>query len=179
MTTYPQTWTCADCDETIERQIDELDAAFDQTREWNPKCPQCGCDRFSAMTCQTPKLSRTQLEKWRGDDQLTFCEQDEDIILAEKENLGLLVEFVDDHQTPDAKRWTLLSALCVLLYDHSPASSEDEESSDAKADAAFARRVQDVLSDRRELVTQLEREAFLDDYVKRIVFPAIGLPVSM
>jgi len=69
------------------------------------------------MSMPMPNLDLEIMEAWIADDDLNLMDQDEDIILASKENLELLKAFVVRDDATLEKRSMLLSALCVLVHD--------------------------------------------------------------
>jgi hypothetical protein len=117
---YEQTRSCEKCGYTETRFLDELTAAFEQTRLWEEPCSQCGSTDFSKGSCSMPLHTRTQFQMWATNAKLSFLSQDEDIILASPENLELLLEFLDYPSTHIAKRRVLASALYILWYDAQP-----------------------------------------------------------
>jgi predicted nucleic-acid-binding Zn-ribbon protein len=47
---YEQTRSCAECGYEETRFLDELTAAFEQTRAWSEPCSQCGSTDFSSAS---------------------------------------------------------------------------------------------------------------------------------
>lgn len=120
---YEQNRTCDSCGYEETRLLDELSAAFEQTRVWGEPCPKCGSTQLSE-SCSTPALSRSILEVWASNDELYFSQQDEDLVIASRDNLELVLEFLDSSSTDIWKRRVLASALYVLWYDAYPKTSE-------------------------------------------------------
>lgn len=121
---YKQTRSCEKCGYTETRFLDELTAAFEQTRLWEEPCSQCGSTDFSKGSCSIPLHTRTQFQMWATDAKLSFSSQDEDLILASPNNLELLLEFLDSPSTHRAKRQVLASALYILWYDSYPETGQ-------------------------------------------------------
>jgi hypothetical protein len=119
---YEQNRTCDNCGYEEKRLLDELSAAFEKTRMWEEPCFQCGSTQLSE-SCSTPALSRSILSVWAMNDELSFSQQDEDLIIASKDNLELILEFLDSSSTNIWKRRALASALYVLWYDAYPKTS--------------------------------------------------------
>jgi hypothetical protein len=120
---YEQSRTCDNCSYEETRLLDKLSAAFEQTRAWGEPCPKCGSRDFSE-SCSTPALSRSILQVWASNDELHFSQQDEDLVIASRDNLELILEFLDSPSTNISKRRVLASVLYVLWYDSYPKTSE-------------------------------------------------------
>ena len=55
---------------------------------------------------------------WSKEPDYLFCEQDEDLILAQYvNNIDLYLEFIDNESVSIEKRNTLIEALCVMIYE--------------------------------------------------------------
>ncbi len=163
MSTFEQTRTCSDCESEETRELKKLQAAFVQHSHWSRPCGGCGGTQFSTMSLPMPKLDLEIMEAWIADDDLNLMDQDEDIILASKENLELLKAFiVRDDAKPD-KRSMLLSALCILVYD-----SDESEDAQTLEDAIK------FLKNNGHLFEEIGDGAIFD-YVKKVVYPKIGL----
>ena len=163
MSTFEQSRTCSDCESEETRKLEKLQAAFVQHSHWNKPCQGCGGTQFSTMSMPMPKLDMEIMEAWIADDNLNLMEQDEDIILASKENLELLKAYVVRDDAGPEKRAMLLSALCVLVY-------ESDESEDAQT-------LEDAikfLKNNRHLFEEIGDGAIFD-YIKKVVYPKIGL----
>ncbi|GJD22809.1 hypothetical protein RIVM261_077650 [Rivularia sp. IAM M-261] len=119
---YEQSRTCDNCGFEETRLLNELSAAFEETRVWGEPCPKCGSTCFGE-SCSTPALSRSILEVWASNDELYFSQQDEDLVIASKDNLELILEFLDYSSTDIWKRRVLASALYVLWYNAYPKTS--------------------------------------------------------
>lgn len=120
---YEQSRTCDNCGYKEIRLLNELSAAFEETRAWGEPCPKCGSRDFGE-SCSTPALSRSILEVWASNDKLHFSQQDEDLVIASRDNLELILEFLDLPSTNIQKRRVLASALYVLWYDAYPKTSD-------------------------------------------------------
>ena len=167
---YKQTRSCANCGFEEKRFLDELTAAFEETRAWEEPCFQCGSIDFSGNSDEIPPLSRAQLEIWSINNDLHFLEQDEDIILATPDNLELLLEFLDSPNTNIWQRRTLASALYVLWYDAYP-----ETGREYLLNSELAEKVASIINQRNALYIELgaERSAefgdplwYIYDYLK-------------
>ena len=147
---YEQTRSCAKCGNEQTRFLDELTAAFEETRAWSESCNKCGSTDFSSSSNALPPLSRQQLEIWAINDKLHFSQQDEDLMLASPDNLELLLEFLDSPQTHIWQRRTLASALYVFWYDAYPETGESY-----LENAEFAKKVAYEINKRTSLLIEL------------------------
>jgi hypothetical protein len=147
---YKQTRSCEKCGYEETRFLDELTAAFEETRMWEKPCPssklpdtmllpsseeyplweeacpKCGSTEGCGESCEFPPLSRAQLEIWAINDELHFSQQDQDLILATPDNLELLLEFLDSPNTHIWQRRILASVLYVLWYDAYPETASKQ-----------------------------------------------------
>ncbi|MDJ0633328.1 MAG: hypothetical protein QNJ34_09085 [Xenococcaceae cyanobacterium MO_188.B29] len=165
---YKQTRSCASCGYEATRFLDELTAAFEETREWKKPCSQCGSQDFIGESNAIPPLSRAQLEIWSINDKLHFLEQDEDLILAIPSQLELLLEFLDSPKTQISKRRILASALYVLWYDAYPKTGGEYS-----RNTAFAEKVASIINQRTDMFVKLGSEEsanplwYIEDYLKK------------
>ena len=166
MSTFEQTRTCSDCKAEETRKLEKLKAAFVQHSTWDQPCEGCGGSQFSTMSMPMPKLDAEIMEAWIADENLSLMEQDEDIILASKENLELLKAYVVRDDAGPEKRAMLLSALCVLVYE-----SDETEDGQTLEDAIK------FLRNNRHLFEEIGDGAIFD-YIKNVVYPKIGLTLS-
>jgi len=165
MSTFEQSRTCSDCDFKETRKLEKLQAAFVQFTKWDQPCGKCGGTRFSTISLPMPNLDQEIMEVWIADANLNLMDQDEDIILASKENLELLKAYVVRDDAFSEKRMMLLSGLCVLIY-------ESDETDDAQTleDAIT------FLRNNRHLFEEIGDGAIFD-YIKKVVYPKIGMNV--
>lgn len=168
---YNQYKECASCGFEDKREIGVEIAAFEETRVWNTPCPKCGSLEVRSSAMHIPEPNRELMEIWSTDLKLTFYEQDEDICLASKDNFKLLLEFLDKSSTLLPKKSILLSALCILIYDNLP-DGEDPDKNNKIAAITSAE-----LKKRIALFVELDTDIIMD-YVKKAVFPKVGLPLS-
>ncbi|OKH49260.1 hypothetical protein NIES2101_21335 [Calothrix sp. HK-06] len=119
---YEQNRTCDNCGYEETRFLDELSAAFEQTRVWEEPCLKCSSRDFGGSSSM-PKLSRSILEVWATNDRLSFSQQDEDLVIASRDDLELILEFLDSPSTHIWQRRVLASALHLLWYDAYPETS--------------------------------------------------------
>ena len=163
MSTFEQSRTCSDCESEETRKLKKLQAAFIQHSHWDQPCEECGGSQFSTMSLPMPNLDSEIMEAWIADENLDLMEQDEDLILASKENLPLLKDFVVRDDAKPHKRTMLLSALCVLAYD-----------SNDSGDASTLEETIKFLKNNRHLFEEIGDESIFD-YIKKLIYPKIGL----
>ena len=163
MSTFEQSRTCSDCESEESRKLEKLQAAFIQHSHWDRPCQKCGGTQFSTMSLPMPKLDVDIIEAWIADANLNLMDQDEDIILASKENLELLKAYVVRDDAGPEKRAILLSALCVLIHD----SNESDDAQTLEDAIKFLR-------NNRHLFEEIGDGAIFD-HIKKAVYPKIGL----
>ena len=165
MSTFEQTRTCSDCQSEETRKLKKLQAAFMQHSHWDDPCHECGGSQFATVSLPMPKLDLEIMEAWITGENLNLMDQDEDLILASKENLELLKAFVVRDDAHADKRAMLLSGLCILVYD-----SDESEDAQTLEDAIK------FLTNNRHLFEEIGDGAIFG-YIKKVVYPKIGLTV--
>lgn len=94
-----------------------------------------------------------------------FFDQDEELIIAEKEYIDLIFHFIDLENTIPNKKGILFSALCVLIYDmHEGIIEKDKHLKD---------KIKDFLSSRSSLIDEFD--FLISDYIKKIVYLELGI----
>ncbi len=169
---YSQYKICGSCGYEDQREVSAEIAAFEERRKWNEACPKCGSLKVTASGEAIPEPTKELMEIWSKDDSLSFYEQDEDICLAEEDNLELLLEFLDSNKTLPSKRSILLSTLCILVHDNVP---EEEDDPDIKIE--LANKVAGELKKRMDLFVELDTSLIMD-YIKELAYPRIGVPIT-
>ncbi|MDV6168636.1 hypothetical protein R1T16_09390 [Flavobacterium sp. DG1-102-2] len=170
--------TCKNCGSEDEYALSKIDAAFSLKYDLiqSKKCTKCNSDKWSEIKYPSPYLDKELLDIWGADLDLNFMDQDEDIILAEEENLPLFLEAIDNKRYPQSKLNILLSALCILAYDNIIAPEEYTAAENihrkAKAD-----RVINELTKRKHLLTNLSWEIM--DYIKEVIFPRLDIKIPV
>lgn len=116
-----------------------------------------------------PEMNRELFELWILNPNLTILSQDEDLMLASGENLALLEEFLQRHDAAPGKRDTLLSAICVVLYDNTP----DDDNPDGSFNIDYADKATEILKRNMQAFDEID-EIYISDYIKEVVYPLIG-----
>jgi len=165
--------TCKNCNNKDEYTISKIEAAFSLKDKIikNKPCTKCSSDKWSSVSYSRPELDKELLDKCGADPNLYFMDQDEDIILAEEENLPLLLEAIDKKIYPKPKLNILLSAICILAYDNIIAS-EEYTFTENQQRKILADKVINELHKIKHLLTDLNWE--IPPYVKDIVLPRLG-----
>lgn len=166
--------TCKNCNNTDEYTVTKTEAAF-----WlkdnlirNKKCTKCGSSEASSMEHPALKLDRELLDIWGADPKLYFIDQDEEIILAEEENLALFVEAIDNKLYPQSKLNILLAAICILAYDNIVEPEEYTATENAHRKVTANKAINELIK-KKHLLTTLTWEIM--DYVKEVVFPRLDI----
>ncbi|CEN33478.1 hypothetical protein [Capnocytophaga cynodegmi] len=119
--TYNVIKTCQ-CGNKDSFPITKIEAAFelfDDKRLWKETpCSKCGSTKTISVSHSLPKIDQELFTIWSENPDYDFMEQDEDLILAEMDNLDLLLGAFDNPSFPTEKKYVVVSALCVLLYDN-------------------------------------------------------------
>ncbi len=118
-----------------------------------------------------PPFDAELLELWAQNENLSFSEIDEDMLLDNEETLDLLIQFVQRDDILESKRGVLISSLCLLVYDNTDQGYER----DIPANEILANQIIEFLSNNHRLFENLEEE-YGYDYIKLHVYPLIGLP---
>lgn len=175
---YQLSRTCAECNHTDYIELTKHQAAFglyDSKSIWDAPCSNCKAKKASSMGYNQPELDEELLKIWGDNPNYNFSDQDEDIILAEIDNLPLLLKGIDELNLPKVKVYVLISALCVILYDQTAYFDELSpiEQKDAKK---IANQIRPELVKRKNLV--LEAGDWVWDYIRVVVYPEIGLSIK-
>ncbi len=185
---YKQTRRCGSCEFQVVRKLTKREAAFVELRNqqelWDMPCPECGSKKCESVTQSLPVLDQELFDEWGISQNLSFCEQDEEIVLAEPIYLQLILDGIDSSTYLNRKKHILIEALCVLLYDalfedervySYDAETEDEYYSDEEniERQKIAETVKTELLKRKDMLTHPDQ--WIESYVKEVVFPYIGL----
>ncbi len=168
---------CKDCGNTDEFLLSKTEAAFslkDKSIQ-NTKCTTCGSEKWTSYGHSKPEIDAELLTIWGNHPKLFFMDQDEDIILAEENNLQLFLNAIDKQLYPERKLNILLASLCIIVYDNIAANEEytDDENIERKK---IADKVIPELSHRKHLVAET-KEWEIMNYIREAVFPLIGLNI--
>jgi hypothetical protein len=170
--------TCKDCNTIDEYVLSKIDAAFSTRYQLiqSKKCTKCSSDKWSSISYPSPELDKELLDIWGTDAKLYFIDQDEDVILAEEENLPLFLEAIDNKLYTQPKLNTLLAAICILAYDNIVAPEEYTTAENIQRKARADNALNELIK-RKHLLTNLDWEIM--DYVKEVVFPRLDIKTSV
>lgn len=167
---------CAVCNNIDEYSVTLAELAFNHKDHYiaGKLCTKCGSEKFSAITYDRFTINQELLDIWGQEPSYYFNPQDEDLILAEPYYIPLFLNAIDNNLYPKKKLGILVSALCILVYDH---SGGDEEYTEVENEyrKEIINQVVPELQKRKQLIFDLQNEIM--DYIKERVFPLIGLKI--
>jgi len=117
---------CRDCKNTDLYPFSKTAIAFklyDETKIWQNNCTKCGSINSSFVSYEN-LFDKELLDIWGYDTALHFIDQDEEIILAEMDNLVSILQAIDEAKYPKSKISVLVQTICILLYDNVIAEEE-------------------------------------------------------
>lgn len=150
-------------------EVTKIEAAFNlKDKEiWNLKCSKCGGKNATSVIGNLPEIDRELLNVWINNTDYLFCEQDEELTLAQyPENIDLYIEFIDNDSVPKEKINSLIDALCVMIYDRSEKTDSDENKQ-------IVDKISSELKKRENKV--ISAQNWIMDYIKKVSFPIIGI----
>lgn len=156
---YSLSKTCKVCNHEFGVRLNKIESAFTQfiNVAVHTPCPKCGNTEYSICSRQPPMIDEELMRLWVNNGDLQFFEQDEDLMLADIENLELIRQSVFSEYILPLKRHTLISALCIMIYDKSNGWQKALE----------------FLKQNQTLVQ--EAKSFIYAYIGKKVFPKLGL----
>ena len=164
--------TCANCKNVDSFQVSKIEAAFEKYNFSREPCTQCGSASYQSMSHPRPKPDQELLDIWGCDLSLFFMSQDEDIILADPDNLTLILQAIDQKIYLKSKIDVLVSSVCIMLYDLT-ANQEEHTDEENLEFVDLIELLQTELKKRQNSVICAEN--YILDYIKKVVFPQIGL----
>lgn len=172
-----QAWVCAKCQHEQTRLLSPEVAAFKERSSWETTCPKCGHAEFQAMSWPRPTPTMDLFEEWAVDVNLSFLEQDEDLYMASADYVPFLEQFVTRRGIPEIKRATLLSALCVIIYENVSDANEPNDSEDESMDPKLGEHVLQFLKRNLYLFDEIDKD-YLYGYIARDVLPRLGISLD-
>ena len=154
---------------------------YDSKKNWNSACHKCKSTKCTSVSHSPPKIDKELLDIWAVNPEYYFMDQDEDIILADMDNLELFLNTIDTNNYPKDKLDILVAACCIILYDNTwfleRFADKDTALDEIKTTDKDAEACADIV--RRELIKRKDRvwkvQDSINEYIKNIVFPQIGL----
>ncbi len=149
-------------------EFTKIEAAFELYHERliNVCCTKCGGKNMCSGAISPPGIDRELLTIWSENPNYLFCEQDQDLVLAQYENnIDLYLEFIDKESTPIGKRNVLIEALCVMVYERANNKNKNQNT--------ILKKLIEELQNRKELVSNAQY--WIMGYIKKVAFPVIGI----
>ena len=115
-----------------------------------------------------PALDKELITEWSQNEELYVEQQDEELILGSGQYFGLIVETLDSPSTLLDKKYVLLYALCILVYDNTV-----EDGPGWKPDISLKNRAINELNKRKNLLIQAGD--WIMDYVQKVVYPQLDI----
>ena len=118
------------------------------------------------------KLDKEILDIWGNDEKLYLNPQDEEIILAEMDYFPLIITSINDDKYLIRKIEILLESICILLYDNTvnPEEYDDDENHIRQKNAEII--LPELIRLRDKII---ESEKNIMEYIKKVVFPQLGI----
>lgn len=162
---YEYTRICK-CGEIEKIEVNRKEAAFGLKLHeiYSLICKKCGNIKFNSLSHPNVEINKEILLEWGNNLNYYFMEQDEDLMLAEENNIELILDVLDNHRILKEKRNILIGVLCVMIFDNSENYSNNKELVD-RVSIELKNRLDDVLDAQDRVM----------DYIKIIVFPKIGI----
>lgn len=161
---------CKNCKHESIFELSKTEAAFDlvENKLWNLPCEKCSSTEKSSLGTNKPTIDLELMEQWATQEELQFLDQDEDLYIAEVDNIDLIIYFLERENTLPSKKNVLLDALCVLLYDN----VGDEEELSKKEKQVRKENFEIILPkiiERKELI--LQNKEYIYKYIFEVVEP--------
>ncbi len=160
MNQYHISKKCKICEKEFQIGLTKYEAAFGSLFSRilkEAECPNCGSKEYQSASSPLLPVDKDTMEKWAFHEDLYFLEQDEDLILADKNNIDLIDHFLQRNDILPNKRGTLLSALCVIIYDKSEGEEEAME----------------VLLKHKQML--IDARPLIDSYIRKEVYPKLSI----
>jgi len=167
--------TCKGCNHTDVVSVTKVEAAFEgynSAKIWKMSCSRCKSKNCGSISYPMVSIDQELLDIWGTNPKLFFLSQDEELILAEIEYLPMILKAIDEGTYLKRKIEVLIEAVCVLLYDNTVKRKEYSKGY-IEVGEKIAAMVRPELVKRKEKVFAARKKIW--DYVKKVVFPQIGL----
>lgn len=169
---------CKKCENIDLIPVTKLEAAFelyDSSKIYNTNCSKCDSKEMKYLEHAHPKLDKEIIDLWGSNNNYRVSPQDEEIILAELENLELITNAIDENKYLSYKQIVLLQALCVLLYDYSVEPNENYDLTTEEINNIIEK-IRPELIKRKSKIKKVEN--WIMGYIKLVVFPQIDLDID-
>jgi hypothetical protein len=172
---YQLSRTCKDCGNIDMFPFTKVEAAFElynSAEIWNLACSKCSSYKCQSTYLNKPDIDKELLDLWGSDLTLFFMEQDEDLIIADIDNLHLVLKVLDEKKYLKQKNSILIQSLCALLYDYSSSPEEYSEKENEERRKNAAKIIPELIKRKKEIV---EFDEDIRDYIKIEIYPKIEL----
>ena len=159
-------------------EVTKIEAAFeiyDASKIYNIKCSNCDSDSLKYLEHAHPKLDQEILDLWGTTENYRVSPQDEEIVLAEIENLSLILKAIDENKYLESKQTVLIQALCVILYDYTVEPNENYNLTTDERNKIIDQ-IRPELIKRKNQIKEVEN--WILGYIKLVVFPQLNLEIS-
>ncbi|GAB3635056.1 hypothetical protein GCM10027422_06460 [Hymenobacter arcticus] len=164
--------TCSNCKFEEQVSVSKREAAFELVninKILGLKCPRCFEEKFT-VSYHLPTLDQELLTEWARDKEIHLMPQDEELLLADEQYLEIILAVLDDSETLVNKKYVLLDAMCVIVYDN---SVSDGSVVNLNFDLNLKKRVLEELRKREVLL--LQAGDWIMDYIKKVVYPQLTI----
>ena len=170
MEKYELARKCTDCGFEVKAPLTKREAAFglfDTEKLFGLTCLKCGGIKSSGSV-DLPILNKELVSEWAQNEHLYFLSQDEELILGTGEYFELIIEVLDNPQTLLHKKYVLLYALCVIVFDETV-----ERGKNWKPEVKLKCRAIKELNKRKNLL--IEAGDSIMNYIKEVVYPQLEM----
>ena len=169
---------CKKCDNIDLIPVTKIEAAFelyDSSKIFEAKCSNCHSRDLKYLEHAHPKLDKEILDLWGNNENYQVEIEDEEIVLADIENLNLIIRAIDENAYLKSKQIVLIQALCVLLYDYTVEPNENYDLTSEERNNII-KRIRPELIKRKDKIREVDNRIF--SYIKLEVFPQLNLEVT-
>lgn len=156
---------CSNCGYKEQLAVSKREAAFGLVSN-TYKCRNCS-SAFFLVEREIP-VDIDILKEWALHSELYLLDQDEDLILASKDYLDMILEILNIENISDYKRNILMSALCVIVYDN---RTEIDDTEKYKPDIKLRNKVIEELNKRFDKLKLAD--SWIMPYIKEVVYPQL------
>ncbi|KAA5533425.1 hypothetical protein F0919_12855 [Taibaiella lutea] len=167
---YYVTKRCKKCENQDRFYLTKKEKAFelfDLSRIRDTPCTNCYSKEYLSIGGDLIELDKELFLEWAFDLNLQFMEQDEDLLIAEKKYIDIILDLIDNYEILNEKKIVLIEALCTIVYDN----LKNQENKGRLERQMLIDNVVYELRKRREQVFDVRASIF--GYIKDVVFPLI------
>lgn len=174
---YEISRNCAICGQRDVVFVTKIEAAFDlkHAEIQNQACSRCGATKSNGMSREIPPLDKELLDIWAQHDDYYFLEQDEDLLLADNENLDLILEAIDQNVYSKGHMALLVDILLLIIYQN--ITPDGALGKAAKMQREFYEQALVKAIKRKEVIQQFNHSP--ENYVAAAVYPRLGIKFDL